>query len=420
MRDLAKGTRAIAQGNYDMQLPVTSSDELGFLMASFNDMTNQIARARDEVRQSQELIESQRTRLATILEKLTSGVLVFDDNEHLIAANNSSAKILGHDLPDHINETVQGLSQLFPTLKNLFKVIKQQLQLEQPDWREQIELTPESGKQELMCSGTVLTGTGQSESGYVVVFDDITALIQGQRDAAWSEMARRLAHEIKNPLTPIQLAAERLRLKYIDQMKQEDAEVMDRLTNTIIQQVETMKAMVNDFSEYSFTPSSQTRLEDIEALILEVRDLYLNNEKQVTIQVNQTGNLPKVTVDSKRMRQVFNNILKNALEASNEHGRIEIDIDLVFDQPDEYIQIIVRDEGKGITDDIQQKIFEPYVSSKQKGTGLGLAIVKKIIDEHQGMIWIKNNPDKIGAQVTIQLPVHLTEIPVKNAIGDQA
>ena len=419
VRDLAKGTRAIAQGNYDMRLPVTSRDELGFLVASFNDMTNQIAKARDEIKLSQELLESQRTRLATILEKLTSGVLVFDHRQYLIAANNSSSKILENDLPDHINESLPGLIKLFPALENLFQVIRDQIESDQVDWREQIELNHDGSKQELMCSGTVLQDNTGTNSGYVVVFDDITALIQGQRDAAWSEMARRLAHEIKNPLTPIQLAAERLRIKYLDQMPSVDAEILDRLTNTIIQQVETMKSMVNDFSEYSHTPRPEISLQDIEKLIREVSDLYVNNEKHVTINLNQPGALPKVKLDPKRIRQVFNNLLQNALEASHENGRIEIELDMVFDQPDEYIQIIIRDEGKGIDEAIQQQIFEPYVTSKQKGTGLGLAIVKKIIDEHDGFIWIKNNPDHIGAQVTIQLPVHLTEMPVKYPAEDE-
>ncbi len=405
VRDLAKGTRAVATGDYDMQLPVTSHDELGFLVASFNDMTQKIAKARNEVEFSQQEAEAQRARLATILERLTSGVLVFDKEQKLLAANNSTRQILDVDLPEQIGETLDRLIELYPFLEHLFMNLAKQMDEGSIDWREQITFFGASGRQNLMCSGTALPSIAMVNSGHVIVFDDITALIQGQRDAAWSEMARRLAHEIKNPLTPIQLAAERIRHKYINTMPKKDAETLDRLTNTIVQQVETMKTMVNSFSDYARAPAIELSFCDLNQLLQEAADLYQNNNKQVQITMNMAEALPQINVDSTRMRQVLNNIISNALEASENKSTIEIDSKLVNDKNVDYLQIRVRDYGKGIADNIQQQIFDPYITTKQKGTGLGLAIVKKIIEEHAGIVWLNNNPDDGGACATIRLPL---------------
>lgn len=405
VRELAKGTRAVATGNYDMQLPVTSRDELGFLVASFNDMTNQIAKATNQAELSQQEAEAQRSRLATILEKLASGVLVFDNDHKLIAANNSSRQILDIDLPQHLDKSLFELVEQFPFLDQLFSIIGQHFRSDAADWREQIQFIGSRGRQDLICSGTVLPANPDDNSGHVVVFDDITALIQGQRDAAWSEMARRLAHEIKNPLTPIQLAAERLRHKYMATMSPQDSETLDRLTNTIVQQVDTMKSMVNSFSEYAHSPSLELSSCNINRLLHEVADLYRNNEKEIQIDLQLADDLPELKADSKRIRQVLNNLIKNALEASEDKSRIELQSALIFENDSHFLQITIRDYGKGIADNIQQEIFEPYITTKQKGTGLGLAIVKKIIEEHSGLVRIGNHPEQTGAVVTIRLPV---------------
>ncbi len=405
VRDLAKGTRAVAEGNYDMQLPVTSRDELGFLVASFNDMTNQIARARNQADVSKKEAEAQRSRLETILEKLTSGVLVFNNELKLIIANNSSQQILGIDLQNEIGENPKKLSDKYPSLESLFGSISHHANKSESDWREQIELFSSTGRQDLICSGTLLSVVPSVNTGLVVVFDDITALIQGQRDAAWSEMARRLAHEIKNPLTPIQLAAERLRHKYMDSMNDIESEMLERLTNTIIQQVDTMKSMVNSFSEYAYTPTIELTTFQLNKLIQEVATLYRNNEKNIQIELELADDLPEINIDSKRIRQVLNNLVKNGLEASNENGHLFISSKLIIEGSNQFIELIIRDHGRGISENIQQQIFEPYVTTKQKGTGLGLAIVKKIIDEHSGIVKIDNNEDSTGAYVMIRLPI---------------
>ena len=238
IRDLAEGTRSVAAGDYSRELPVASRDELGFLVQSFNDMTRQIGRARDE-------IEAQRAYLEAVLGRLSSGVLTLDRQIRLRTANIAASRILGIDLDAARGTALAVAAEQHPHLRPLCEALRAAARGATADWRAEVQFFGAGGRQVLMCRGTPLMSVSDRDSGYVIVFDDITALIKGQRDAAWSEVARRLAHEIKNPLTPIQLSAERLRRKYLGTLPEAEAEVMDRLTNTIVQQVETMKQMVN-------------------------------------------------------------------------------------------------------------------------------------------------------------------------------
>ncbi|MEO6696879.1 MAG: HAMP domain-containing protein, partial [Gammaproteobacteria bacterium] len=261
IRDLAEGTRAVAAGDYGMRLPVSSHDELGFLVQSFNDMTRKIAQARDAVSMSQQQAESQRVYLMALLERLSSGVLTLDSQQRLRTANAAASQLLNTDLNAALGRTWAEIAAAHPHLAEFGGIISRHLAtnaqvtpgvlppatLVRPytsqDWREECVMTVPTGRQTLMCRGTLLPGAEGPEPDYLVVFDDVTALIQAQRDAAWGEVARRLAHEFKNPLTPIQLSAERLRHKYLKTMNAEDAEVLDRSTHTIVQQVEVMKDM---------------------------------------------------------------------------------------------------------------------------------------------------------------------------------
>jgi nitrogen fixation/metabolism regulation signal transduction histidine kinase len=237
----------------------------------------------------------------------------------------------------------------------------------------------------------------------VIVFDDITTLLQAQRDAAWGEVARRLAHEIKNPLTPIQLSAERLRRKYL---KTESGEIdlLDRATHTIIQQVEAMKQMVNAFSEYARTPTMEITRFDVNALIAEVSELY-SHEKPLSIKLALAAGLPEIEADAGRLRQVLHNLLRNALEAMEHQTEayVEISTRLVRGPDVDAIEIKVLDNGPGFVRDIVHQAFEPYVTSKPKGTGLGLAIVKKLIEEHGGQITARNR-EQGGAEISILIP----------------
>lgn len=408
IRDLAEGTRAVAAGDYSTQLPVPGRDELGFLVASFNEMTRRIETARDEVSRSQQQAEAQRTYLESVLRRLSSGVMVLGHDQRIQTANDATGQILAIDLSELVDHSLREIRQACPSLDPLLDVLWKHFSDPRGDWREQVTLFGASGRQILMCSGAFLSLPGGGESPVqVIVVDDITALIHAQKTAAWSEMARRLAHEIKNPLTPIQLAAERLRQKYLHNMAAGQAEALNRLTTTIIQQVETMKHMVNTFSEYARVPAMRLEPVNLNELVQEVVDLYSTLENDARIIVDLEPSLPITMVDPGRIRQVLNNLINNAFEASSGNSLVQMGITTshVSETGRDYIEIRIRDSGTGVSGDIIGSIFEPYVTTKQKGTGLGLAIVKKIIDEHNGLVWMENNRDAPGACAVIRLPV---------------
>ena len=405
VKNLAEGTKAIAEGNYNTRLPVPGNDELGFLVSSFNDMTDKISQARDSVKRSQQETESQRNFLETVLSRLSSGVIVFNKDGDLEKSNISANQILHVDVESLEKKNISSLIEELPYLSDFFVCISSNIEEQLDEWREQITLSSETENLILMINGATLVGTDGATSGYVIVFDEITALIRGQRDAAWSEMARRLAHEIKNPLTPIQLAAERLRHKYLASMNAADAEMLDRMTNTIIQQVDTMKEMVNSFSDYARSPEFNPEEIRLDLLIQEGRDLFSNTDNENEITVDVAPDLPLIRGDEKKLRQVFNNLLTNAIDANatGEKHHLIISAKGIIIDNNHMVEIRVKDNGPGIDAQVVNKLFEPYITTKQKGTGLGLAIVKKIIDEHSGTVWLENNNDN-GACAVVRLP----------------
>jgi nitrogen fixation/metabolism regulation signal transduction histidine kinase len=260
----------------------------------------------------------------------------------------------------------------------------------------------------LMCACVPLALEADSDAlpGHVVVFDDITALLTAQREAAWGEVARRLAHEIKNPLTPIQLSAERMRRRYLGVMTGQDAEVIDRATRTIVQQVETMKRMVNAFSEYARAPEVSMSRFSLNQLVSEVCDLYRPQNRAVTIEVDLDPKLESIEADRGRVRQILNNLLANSQEAL-EHaatGRIEVRTRRIEGESAQFAEIVVADDGPGFTREILDRAFDPYVTSKPRGTGLGLAIVRKIVEEHGGDI-VAGNRASGGAELRLMLPL---------------
>lgn len=408
IKDLAQGTRAIAKGNYNTKLPVPSNDELGFLVTSFNDMTDKISQARDTARNSQKESESQQIYLETILSRLSSGVIVFNKDGKIEKSNISAAQILQIEVTILNQKNIDDLINNFSKLKSFFECISNNINEKTNDWREQIILSKKMGNQILLINGTILTSSDNTKIKHIVVFDEITALIQGQRDAAWSEVARRLAHEIKNPLTPIQLAAERLRSKYLSSLDTNNVEVLDRMTNTIIQQVETMKDMVNDFSDYARPAEFKEEEIEIINLLQEGVDLFGNMNCGNKIEMDIKTNLPKIHGDEKKLRRVLNNVLANAVDANSigDHNLLKINAKTVNIEDNEIIEIRVIDSGPGIDPLVENNLLEPYITTKEKGTGLGLAIVKKIIDEHSGTFWLENNKEEDGACAVIRLPVN--------------
>ncbi|MGF1642690.1 MAG: ATP-binding protein [Thiotrichales bacterium] len=404
--ELASATRAVAEGDYQQRLPVLNHDELGFLVQSFNEMTSAIRHARESADLSQRLLEGQRSYLQAVLGHLSSGVLTLDCNLNLRTANDAADQILELEQPlqEAVGEPIASIAARLPLLQSLYEQLEPELVQGAHEWRREVRLFGERGRKVLVCRGVELPVPGRKSGGQVIVFDDVTALIQAQRDAAWGEVARRLAHEIKNPLTPIQLSAERLEHKLHRHLAPDQADVLTRATQTIVSQVQAMQAMVNAFRDYASTPPARLAPIDLNALIREVVELYQPYQDRVRIQVALDSQLPLIVADTDRIRQVLHNLLKNATEAlGGEYGEVTIATTLVESGLGRHVELKVSDTGRGIAPEFMEHIFEPYVTNKHKGTGLGLAIVKKIVEEHGGMVTAANRADG-GALFTVRLP----------------
>ncbi len=410
--NIADGTRAVSEGDYGTQLPLPRAhDELGFLVSSFNAMTRRIAQARDDAAHSQRLVETQHAYLQAVLGSLSSGVIAFDSSARVQTVNNAAMGILCIDTEDISGYTLDQLAMVSQGLGQFVGAIQSAVQNSTASWSEHITLMGDEGRQVLLCRGASFDQIDRESVGYALIFDDITALLKAQRDAAWGEVARRLAHEIKNPLTPIQLSAERLRHKYLHKMDTKDAQVLDRATHTIVQQVEAMKEMVNAFSDYARPSRLMPEPIQLDALIQEVVDLYRSAGMEVGLQVQLS--IPEVEVDADpvRLRQVIHNLIKNAQEAvvSSESPQVTLSSHCVKSADALFAEFRVIDNGPGFDQDTLHHAFEPYVTTKVKGTGLGLAVVKKIVEEHGGSIWVENLPQG-GASIVLRLPGRCPDI----------
>ncbi len=407
IQDLVAGTRAVAEGDFDTRLPTPTRDEIGFLISSFNDMTQRLATARREASLSQALVEAERTNLEVILARLSTGVLALEADMRIRTANQASGAILGVDLENRTGEDLTAVAKGRPLLEQFVDVAQVHLRAGETEWREQIVLRGEVGRRVLTCACTTLPGDEDNAAGYVIVFDDITALLQAQRDAAWGEVARRLAHEIKNPLTPIQLSAERMRRKYLGAMSHDEAQILDRATHTIVQQVEAMKEMVNAFSDYARAPDIELGVFDMDKLVHEVVDLYRAQESGIEIVLTSDPTMPMIEADIGRVRQILHNLIRNATEAleNTDNGRIELHVSAAEIDGVDVLQIKVEDNGPGFKEASLNQLFDPYVTTKPKGTGLGLAIVKKLVEEHVGSIRAYNRTEG-GAVISIRLPLN--------------
>ncbi len=439
---LAEGTKAIASGDYSTVLPAHGKDELGVLVQSFNSMTQQLDDATKAADRNRERVEAARRYLETILAHLSSGVIALNQQGELRTFNEAAMHILDMPLAPYVGFTPDRMIEKQPRLAAFFQEIATDIQEDkmnvnlqvneqetsknstsnhpQKDEKQtQIELLNAQGKQILTLRGTPLP-----DGGYVVVFDDATTMVQAQRDAAWGEVARRLAHEIKNPLTPIQLSAERMAHKLQNKLEGADAQMLKRSTETIVNQVDAMKKMVNEFSEYARAPAPKMQPLNLNQLIEEVVSFY--DLPKIKVQLSLEKRACDIQGDSTMLRQVIHNLLQNAQDAMTNHPHAAeptAQITVTTNIEGNMLQLSVEDNGAGFPAEMLLHAFEPYMTTKPHGTGLGLAIVKKIVEEHKGSIKIENikpkvahdvhgevaesvsNNSQTGAVVTISIPL---------------
>ena len=444
---LAQGTKAVAEGDLSSRITVTPHDELGTLVQSFNDMTRQLAEAREQTEKNRVALETAKARLESVLANMSAGVIVLDQAFALVSCNESVTRILRQNLGARAGEllsAIKGLETFAAAIAQAFSEMSAQTAASGKEtpwhyWQKQIEVPqpPEKEGEEahditLLARGSRLPVEG--EIGYIIVFDDITEIISAQRSLAWGEVARRLAHEIKNPLTPIQLSAERLQMKLSDKLAEAEAQFLDKSTQTIINQVTAMKQMVDDFRNYARTPPAQLAALDLNRLVEDIACLYAGDNSRDSIYTYLDPDLPQIMGDATQLRQVIHNLLQNALDAVDEVPpepsflpRIDVTTEKVtYHNASGEICIAVRlsvmDNGSGFQQKMLSRIFEPYTTTKARGTGLGMAVVRKIIDEHHGRIDVANREDTHGAIVSIlllQLAPKATFMPSSSESGLQ-
>jgi len=400
IRDLARATEQLRAGEFPETLDVTSKDELGFLVESFNSMARQLDRG-------QRQLEGQRHYLETLLGRLSAGVVAFDSHQRLTAANASASEILGLDLAASTGRDLASLAEAHSEFQPLFDAVRERIRDSASLWRREIKIELPDRTLALVCRGSTLPDANQPEQiGHVVVFDDVTMLDQAQRQAAWAELARRLAHEIKNPLTPIRLAAERLRLKLGDRLPEDDAELLTRATDTIIKQVDLMRDLVDAFGDYARPASERREPLDLRALIQGAVDLWSAGDSGVGFELALDHGQAQPLGDPGQFQQVLNNLVQNAREAHpNGTPTLTIASRATRGENGHWLELKITDDGPGFDPEMLPRVFEPYVSTKTRGTGLGLAIVARIIDHLGGQIQASNAPDTGGARITIRLPI---------------
>ena len=416
---LAEGTQAVAEGDLSPRPIVETRDELGTLTQSFNAMTGQLFEARSAVERNRSALQSAKAHLESVLANMSAGVLVLDAEGTVVNSNDAACRILQME---HCNlagplHKIGGLEVFANCVTRAFSAQSAQSAAgarQRTHWQQQIEI-PRPGEDHdttLLARGSRLpVGAG---SGFIVVFDDISDVISAQRSVAWGEVARRLAHEIKNPLTPIQLSAERLQMKLEEKLEPADAALLARATSTIVNQVDAMKRMVDDFRDYARTPPAVLEPLDLNGLIEQILNLYLAEDASDIIHAALAPDLPQVMGDATQLRQVIHNLLQNAQDALADRNpdapapRIDVATEIIHytgadGTAGTAVRLAIMDNGPGFAPKILARAFEPYVTSKARGTGLGLPMVKKIVDEHGGRIDIQNRPDGSGASVFILL-----------------
>jgi nitrogen fixation/metabolism regulation signal transduction histidine kinase len=392
---LAEGVRQVAQGDLTPKPVFASQDELGGLTRSFADMTEQLSEARALVQRSVGQLESARANLQTILDNLTAGVIVFDRHDHIDTVNPGATRILRLPMSAYRGRRLDEV----PGLQGLAHVVTARFESqaasreagERDQWQDAFELqtAPERGVLTLLIRGAAMP-----QDARLLVFDDISDVVSAQRAQAWSEVARRLAHEIKNPLTPIQLSAERIAHRLSPKLDGADQAMLARSVDTIVNQVQAMKQLVNEFRDYARLPAAQMNALDLNELVGEVLALYATEQEEGRMRAECEPGLPLIAGDATQLRQVIHNLVQNALDAVAERsdGLVRVRTEAARTEQGvlRAVRLLVIDNGPGFSDKVLKRAFEPYVTTKSKGTGLGLAVVKKIADEHGARVRVAN------------------------------
>jgi len=414
---LSMATEEVAAGDFGREVKAGDRDEIGFLVHSFNEMIQALKAASQEAEESRAELQAQGEYLETVLGNLSSGVLTLDDQGRLITTNGSCRQILG--LPEHFDlllsesrseaRSLDSLSGIAPFLDPFIAAIRHQAARGKNEWQQEIRIEKPDAPLVLLMRGSrlpmaALPGEAISH-GHVIVFDDVTVLNQAQRDAAWAEVARRLAHEVKNPLTPIRLAAERLQMKLGDKLEATDREMLDRASNTIVTQVEALRTLVDAFGDYAQEPVLSLASIRLDDLVREVAALYQQGDSQLQFHLELCPGPEGLAADSGRLRQMLHNLIRNAKEAADGAPvSLSIHSEVVETGQRAWINLELHDNGPGFPVTVLDNPFEPYVTNKSAGSGLGLAICRKIVSEHNGKISISNPPEG-GAKVAIQFPL---------------
>jgi nitrogen fixation/metabolism regulation signal transduction histidine kinase len=416
---LAAGVREVAAGDLSPKPALTGKDELGGLTRSFAEMTQQLADARAAVEKSMEQVNAARANLQTILDNLTAGVIVLDAEGRIQLANPGATRILRGPLAAHegaLLSEVPGLEHFGQAVQQQFDdYMNERLQHGLDHWQQSFELNvAQPGATQAHMLTLVARGAEMPGHARLLVFDDISEIVSAQRAQAWGEVARRLAHEIKNPLTPIQLSAERMEMKLANKLPEAERAMLAKSVHTIVDQVDAMKRLVNEFRDYARLPAAELKPVDLNALVADVLHLYEREgdatagSAHVPVRMQLDAASPKVLGDAQQLRQVIHNLLQNAQDASEGREGREVLVRTQWNETAKRVRLVVQDSGPGFPEHILKRAFEPYVTTKPKGTGLGLAVVKKIADEHGARIDLKNRTENgviQGAQVSLSFAV---------------
>jgi len=415
---LSTATREVAAGDFGREIASGPRDEIGFLVDSFNQMTQALKSASQAAEESRAELQAQGEFLQTVLANLSSGVLTLDEHGRIMTANSPCIEILG--LPEGFEASLEDarplgyplrqLSDASPFLEPFVETVEKQVGRGRGEWQQEIRLERPGKPLVLLVRGTLLPLLGAPGAamvfGKVIVFDDVTLLNQAQREAAWAEVARRLAHEVKNPLTPIRLAAERLHMKLSGRLEADDEALLEKASSTIVAQVEALRKLVDAFGDYAQEPRLSLEAIQLDGLVRDVVALYQQGDSGLKFSLDLCSGPAGLAADSGRLRQMLHNLVRNASEARiGTSVSIAISSRIIEEKGAHWLQLEMLDDGPGFPPAVLQKPFEPYVTSKKHGSGLGLAICRKIVFEHSGRIAIANHPQG-GAQVTIQLPLN--------------